>query len=189
MFRIKAHHPVEALRSKGFTLIELMMVVAMLAVLASLAAPSFAEAIRRHRVESLREEMLASIALAKVEAITRGQRVGLIRTAPCPNAAAATDWDCGWSVFADLNSNNAFDAGETLLHEVQGKPGTVMRRAPANDAFAIDRFGQATQPARIEIFPAGAGLTAANGLLLCVANSGRLRTLRGPIVCLPGGPI
>lgn len=189
MFRIKALHSVEPLRSKGFTLIELMVVVAMLAILASLAAPSFADAIRRQRVEGMREEMLASIALAKTEAITRGQRVVMLRTTPCPRAANATDWDCGWTVFADLNGNNAFNAGEPLLHEVQGKPSTLIRRAPANDFFAIDRFGQATQPARLEIFPVGVGLTAANGLLLCVSNSGRLRTLRGPTVCQPGGPI
>jgi prepilin-type N-terminal cleavage/methylation domain-containing protein len=128
-----AHH------ACGFTLIELMVTVAMLAILASLAAPSFADAIRRQRVESMREEMLASIALA--------------------------------------------NAGEPILHVVQGKPGTRILRNPAAGVAAIDRFGQPAQPARIEIFPAGAGFTAANGLLLCVANSGRVRTDRGSTAC------
>lgn len=176
-----AHH------ARGFTLIELMVTVAMMAILASLAVPSFADAIRRQRVESMREEMLASMALAKAEAITRGQRVAMLRTTPCPQAENALDWDCGWTVFADPNGNNTINAGEPILHVVQGKPGTRILRNPAAGVAAIDRFGQPAQPARIEIFPAGAGFTAANGLLLCVANSGRVRTERGSTACTPQG--
>lgn len=174
---VTTHH------ARGFTLIELMVVVAMLAILASLAAPSFADAIRRQRVESMREEMLASMTLAKAEAITRGQRVVMLRTTPCPQAVNALDWDCGWTVFADPNGNNTINAGEPILHVVQGKPGTRILRDPAAGVAAIDRFGQPAQPARIEIFPVGAGFTAANGLLLCVANSGRVRTVRASTAC------
>lgn len=174
------HHPARKVR--GFTLIELMVVVAMLAILAALAAPSFADAIRRQRVESMREEMLASVALAKAEAVTRGQRVTMLRTTPCPQAANALDWDCGWTVFADLNGNNTINAGEPILHVVQGKPGTRILRNPAASVTSIDRFGQPPM-VRIEIFPAGSGFNAADGLLLCLARSGRVRTERGAVAC------
>lgn len=182
MFRIKALHSVEPLRSKGFTLIELMVVVAMLAILASLAAPSFADAIRRHRVESMREEMLASITLARVEAMTQGREVTLLRTTPCPQAATAMDWDCGWTAFADLNGNNTINAGEPILHVVQGKPGTRIQRNPAASLMTVDRFGQ-PPIARVEIFPAGNGFNAVDGLLLCLARSGRVRTVRDAGAC------
>jgi type IV fimbrial biogenesis protein FimT len=172
---------------RGFTLIELMVVVAILATLAALAAPSFADAIRRQRVESMREEMLASLAQAKVEAITRGQGVTLLRTSPCPQAQNALDWDCGWTVFADLNGSNTIDAGEPILHVVQGKPGTRVRRNPAASVTGIDRFGQPAM-ARIEIFPAGPGFNATDGLLLCLARSGRVRTERGSSSCTPPPP-
>jgi type IV fimbrial biogenesis protein FimT len=168
---------------RGFTLIELMVVVAILATLAALAAPSFAELIRRQRVESMREEMLASLAQAKVEAVTRGQGVTLLRTTPCPQAQNALDWDCGWTVFADLNGSNTIDAGEPILHVVHGKPGTRVVRNPAAGTADIDRFGQPALPARIEIFPAGPGFTPVDGLLLCVTNSGRVRTRRGEAAC------
>jgi type IV fimbrial biogenesis protein FimT len=170
------------LKFRGFTLIELMVVVAILATLAALAAPSFADAIRRQRVESMREEMLASFAHAKVEAITRGQGVTLLRTTPCPQAQNALDWDCGWTVFADLNGSNTIDVGEPILHVVQGKPGTRVLRNPAASITSMDRFGQPSM-ARIEIFPAGPGFNATHGLLLCVANSGRVRTRRGEAAC------
>ncbi|MDP2016247.1 GspH/FimT family pseudopilin [Hydrogenophaga sp.] len=174
MFRIKALHSVEPLRSKGFTLIELMVVVAMLGVLAALAAPSFADMLRRMRVESMREELQASIANARVEAISRGRPVVLLRTAPCPQAANALDWDCGWTAFIDLDGDDAIDVGEPTLHVVQGKPGTRIRRNPGASIATIDRFGQ-PPISSIQIFPAGDAFGPADGVLLCVARSGRVR--------------
>lgn len=182
MFRTKANQAVDRPHSRGFTLVELMVVVAMLAILASLAAPSFADAIRRQRVEGMREEMIASIALAKVEAITRGQDVVLLHTTPCPQAALATDWDCGWTVFVDINSDNALTAGEPVVHEVQGNAGTRIQRNPATGMAQISRLGL-TQPARFEVSPVGQGLGVADGLLVCVARSGRVRTVRGALAC------
>lgn len=182
MFRMNAPHLVEPLRSKGFTLIELMVVVAMLGVLAALAAPGFADMLRRQRVESMREEMQASISLARVEAISRGQSVVLRRTDPCPQVQALLDWDCGWTAFADLNGNGAINAGEPVLYVVQGKPGTTIRRSPDAAIATIDRLGQ-PPIARIEIFPTGADFGPEDGVILCVARSGRVRVARGIVVC------
>lgn len=182
MFRITTRQTSERLRAQGFTLVETLVAIAVLAILASLAAPGFAEAIRRHRVESMREQMLASIALAKVEALARGQQAVMTRTTPCPQAAANTDWDCGWSVFMDLNGDSLRNAGEPVVHEVHGKAGTRIRRGPVVASASFNRLGL-PQPARIEIFPAGPNLGVADGLILCVARSGRVRTLRGVDFC------
>ncbi len=174
MFRLNAPPLVDPLRSKGLTLIELMVVVAMLGVLAALAAPSFADMLRRMRVESMREELQASIANARVEAISRGRPVVLLRTSPCPQAANALDWDCGWTAFIDLNGNDTINAGEPILHVVQGKPGTRVGRNPGAAIATIDRFGQ-PPIANFQIFPAGNAFGPADGVGLCVARSGRVR--------------
>ncbi|MBT9464957.1 GspH/FimT family pseudopilin [Hydrogenophaga sp.] len=182
MFRLNTSPLVDPLRSKGLTLIELMVVVAMLGVLAALAAPSFADMLRRMRVESMREELQASLANARVEAISRGQSVVLRRTDPCPQVQAPLDWDCGWTAFADLNGNGTLNAGEPVLHVVQGKPGVSLRRPPGASIVTISRFGH-PPIARIDIFPSGAGFNAADGVAVCLARSGRIRAVDGAMAC------
>lgn len=166
----------------GFTLIELLVAIAVLGVLAALAAPSFADFLRRQRIESVREEMLASIAQARVEAIARGQSVVLIRNTPCPQAANPLDWDCGWTAFADLNGNGAINADEPVLHVVQGKPGIRIRRAPDANILTINRYGLPPF-GRMEIFPAGPAFNVVDGLAVCLALGGRVRTVRGVAAC------
>lgn len=165
--------PIRSRRPGGFTLVELLVTIAMLGVLASLAAPSFADMLRRMRVESMREEMLASIAHARVEAISRGRPVVLLRTAPCPQAANALDWDCGWTAFIDLNGNDTINAGEPVLHVVQGKPGIRLRQNPDASIATIDRFGR-SPIASFQIFPAGGVFGPADGVGLCAARNGHV---------------
>lgn len=168
--------------SAGFTLIEFLVAIAMLGILAALAAPSFADFLRRQRIESMREEMMASIAQARVDAIARGQSVVLIRNTPCPQAANPLDWDCGWTAFADLNGNGAINAGEPVLHVVQGKPGIRIRRAPDANILTFNRHGLPPF-GRMEIFPAGPAFTVVDGLAVCLALGGRARTVRGVAAC------
>lgn len=169
-------------QNRGFTLVELLVTMGLLGILAALAAPSFADFMRQQRVKSMRDEMTASIALARVEAITRGHNVVLLRKTPCPQAASPLDWDCGWAAFADVNGNYVRDANEVVLHEVQGKPGTRIRRSPAASLLTIKRMGNLTF-GRFEIFPAGSAFGPVNGVLLCLSNGGRVRSARDAADC------
>jgi type IV fimbrial biogenesis protein FimT len=184
MFEFTAHPFAGPKRLTGVTLIELLVTIALLGILAALAVPGFADVLRRQSVESMREEMVASLGLARVEAISRGQNVVLLRTAPCAQAETALDWDCGWTVFADLDGDGAIDVNEPTLHTVQGKPGTRIRRSPVASFLTVNRFGRIPF-GRIEIFPAAAGFDAADGVLLCVSGGGRMRAERGELACAP----
>lgn len=184
MFEFTPHPLAGSRYATGVTLIELLVTIALLGILSALAAPSFGDILRRQRVESMREEMIASLAVARVEAITRGQNVVLLRTTPCAQAQTALDWDCGWTVFADLDGNGAIGVNEPTLHTVQGKPGTRIRRSPVASFTTINRFGRIPF-GRIEIFPAAAGFDAADGVLLCVSAGGRIRAERGQLACAP----
>jgi type IV fimbrial biogenesis protein FimT len=94
-------------RSLGFTLTELMVTVAVLAIVLSVAVPGFGNMIRQNRAETQSGVLLNAFNLARSEAIKRG---GQIRVTSLSNG----NWSSGWRVWADGNSNAALDAGELI---------------------------------------------------------------------------
>ncbi len=81
----------------GFTLIELMVVVAIVAILAALAAPSFADLLRRNRLSAAVSALQVSLSLARSEAVKRGADA---RVTVAANTLAGA-WTNGWTVFVD----------------------------------------------------------------------------------------
>jgi type IV fimbrial biogenesis protein FimT len=98
---------------RGFTLIELMITIAVAAILLSIGVPSFQNIIRENRLATQANELITALNLARSEAIRRGQNVTVT-----PNGG---DWNSGWVVAAiDPNTGAAttlrtFDAVQTNL--------------------------------------------------------------------------
>lgn len=173
-------------RTNGFTLVEFVATLGVLAVVVAFAAPSFANMARRQRVEALKDHVISSIQLARTEAIRLGAPVVLRRVQPCPSATSNGDWRCGWQMFADLNGNQRFDENEPLLQTAQMTVGAVLRKAGAVNAgvVAIDRFGQVEQGGnRLEVYPEGKGFSAIDGVLICFPTGSRIRTVKGAATC------
>lgn len=105
-------------RRNGFTLIELMVGVAVLAIALGAGVPSMSEFIQNSRLSAQANDLLASLHLARTEAIKRNAQVTLCAKSPgaanC-SIAAGTGWQIGWVVFVDVNNNRALDAGEPVL--------------------------------------------------------------------------
>lgn len=171
----------------GFTTIELLVVVGLVAILAGLAAPSFTDLFRRFRVDSAREEFASSVLLARAEAIRLGSPMVIRRLTGCGTALANNqDWSCGWRVFADADGNNDMNGAEAAIQEVTVPPNVTVRKgnAVSPEFVAIDRFGRVSQAGqRFEIFPAG--MAPADGQLVCFTVGARLRTVRNAAVCPP----
>jgi len=68
------------LKNVGFTLVETLIVVAIIGVLAAMAAPSFSEQMKQQRVEGAAEGLVAALQNAKAEAIKRNATVGIVFT-------------------------------------------------------------------------------------------------------------
>jgi type IV fimbrial biogenesis protein FimT len=100
---------------RGFTLIELMIVLALCGILLGLAMPSLATVLRDARVTDATNEIFGAIFLARSEAIKRGQRVTLCVSANATQCTAGGRWDAGWILFEDANANAQRDAGEPLI--------------------------------------------------------------------------
>ncbi|SEB14181.1 GspH/FimT family pseudopilin [Variovorax sp. YR216] len=74
----------------GFTLIELITTVVVLAVLVGVALPSFRSFVINQRLRNASFDMMASLTLARSEAITRARTVSFTK--------GSTSWDKGWTV-------------------------------------------------------------------------------------------
>ena len=104
-----------ATRATGVTLVEMLMVVVVFAILATLGAPHFARLLKESRLTTSANRLVQDLHLARSEAVKRAATVTL-----CPStdgAACATDgrWEAGWILFADADADQAVDAGEAIL--------------------------------------------------------------------------
>lgn len=171
---------------RGFSLIEVLVVIAILGVLAGLAAPSFSRLFERYRVDATREELLATLQLARAESIRQGRRIVVERQTgtECVALTSNRDWSCGWIVFADLNGDNTRNAAtEPILHQHEVHPGVSVvksNNAPLDQARS-DRFGQLDIAINFLIQPRNGA--AANGAILCIGAGSRIRTIKGATAC------
>ena len=106
----------------GFSLIEIIIVIAIMSLLISTATPSFNTLINKSRLSKTSEELFSSLSLARSYAITSGQRVHLCALASSDPLLCKkerdfnSNWSDGWMVFADINQNNEYDSNDTMLN-------------------------------------------------------------------------
>jgi type IV fimbrial biogenesis protein FimT len=97
-------------QQKGFTLVELMITVIIVAVLLSLAAPGFVELLERNRLQSAASNLYTSLVLARSEALKRNTPVVVCRRDPatgkCATTGTAGDWRQGWVVHPAADPND-----------------------------------------------------------------------------------
>ena len=94
--------------SSGFTLMELLIVIAMIAILATLAAPSFNTLRVNQKLASTASDLFASTLQARNEAMRLNRQVTI---APM----TGNDWKTGWRVYVDMNVNGSYDSGSDTL--------------------------------------------------------------------------
>ena len=85
--------------AKGFTLIELMITLSVLAIILSLAAPSFSTMLQDNRIGALSSELQGAIQLARAEAVKRRTNVIICRRNAAGTACEnGTNWGAGWLI-------------------------------------------------------------------------------------------
>lgn len=86
-------------QTTGFTLIEMMLALAIIGIMATMAVPSWREMIASQRMQTITQDFYASLMLARSEAIKLGQDVRIV--------AHTNGWADGWAVVIDTNPPNA----------------------------------------------------------------------------------
>jgi type IV fimbrial biogenesis protein FimT len=130
-------------RRRGFTLIEVMVVLVVLAVLLSVGAPSFTNLIRNNRLVSAVYDLRGSLSTARSEALA--QRVFVSVCSSNDGASCSGTWEDGYIAFTDFDGDGTIDTGGTgpddlvFLAEVTGVQDITINLAAA-DASGRLRF-------------------------------------------------
>jgi type IV fimbrial biogenesis protein FimT len=132
--------------SRGFTLVELLTVMTIVAILMALGVPSYQYVTSANRISGEVNGLLGDMQYARSEAIKEGQTVTVCSssnsTTAAPTCSGSTSWQNGWIVFADANGNATVDAQETILRvQKPFKAGDTFVANPGTNAVTFNREG------------------------------------------------
>lgn len=169
----------------GFTLLELMVVLAIVAILATLAAPSFTRLVQSNTMSSAANSFLADMRYARSQSIQRGRSVVMCRSnAPeasdprCDSDAGAdgAGWVSGWIVFIDTSHDADKQANELLLRVGLPITGidTILESTPAaSTPFEFTATGRLLNPSSAASLHFGGNAYASVAQrVLCVSPGG-----------------
>jgi prepilin-type N-terminal cleavage/methylation domain-containing protein len=156
--------------SQGFTLVELLVCLGVLALIAAFAIPNWQRLQERHRVEAARDQLMSDLQTARVRALQRGETLQLSRLRDCTWATSASkDWSCGWQLVTKADQTVLLTS--QLLAPLQV---TFAKTAPLD---VSQRGDLGTVGDRWVIQSKQSSLNMAN--VLCLSSASRLRWQSG----------
>ena len=99
-------------RQAGFSMAELLTVLAIAAVLAAMAVPNLGGVLRAQHLKVAVDDLFGSIGMTRAQALARNARVQL-----SPRDPVGADWSRGWTVFVDRDGDGVPGAGDEILSE------------------------------------------------------------------------
>lgn len=164
----------------GFTLIELMVAITLLVITMTIAVPSMRSTIQNNRVVGLTNDLIASLNLARSEAVKRGLSVSICPASDQNFNACGNNWNNGWLVFVNPDENATFanNATEILVraHQVQGQ-GIGITTNPANSVATYNSAGfAAAGTGNLNFNLTASGCTGNQSRTVNVSVTGRITT-------------
>lgn len=168
-------------RAHGFTLIELMVTLSVMAILLSIAMPNFQSFILNSRITTQTNNFIMALMLARSEAVKRGSTVTVCSSTNGTKCAGSSNWEGGWLVFVDANGDGVVDAGDLPVQVGQALSGGNTLNGGARTRVTYGGDGFATGFNGTFSLCDSRGVTSSRGII--VNNQGRVRTETGGGTC------
>lgn len=171
---------------RGYTLIELLLVITVLSVLLAVAMPGFQDTIESTTTNSQAKSLLTTLTFARSEAVKRGEVVSVCGSTNGTDCAAAS-WAQGWIVFIDANGDAAgatgsVDPGDTIIRVYESLGAGSSLTATTNIVQYNSLGFSATNGVQTFLICPGSN-NAANARSIEVGLSGRGRRIETGLVC------
>lgn len=155
------------MKQHGITLVELLITIAVLAIVLALAVPGYGSLVNSVRLAGLTNELVSSLNLARSEAIKRGVRVTVCKSAnpmaADPDCQTGGSWQDGWILFVDRNIVGKRDGDDQLLNVWEGSAHAVITASNFNTYVSYLPDGRSRGPNNL----------ATGSLSLCLDGSRR----------------
>lgn len=125
--------------SHGFSLLELLVTLAVAAILVSLAVPAVGQYLGRAQRDRDVNELRTELILARTEAIRRGSNVGVCASSTL--SSCGDNWSLGWIVYVDSNHDGSLTAGEEVIRRHQPSISGLTLTASVTDITFFARGG------------------------------------------------
>lgn len=162
--------------NKGFSLLELIIIIAILGITMAIAAPGLGTMISNSRVSGSINEFVAALQFAKAESATRVNPVTICKKKKNKNDKCEDndDWQLGWIVFSDLDGDAKIDNEDTVLlvHEPLDERITFGGTAGVEETITYQPTGTTT-------------ITATEVLIMC-DDRGFAESAKGVLVTITG---
>lgn len=131
--------------SSGFTLLELITAMGIVAILATIGVPSFRYVTSSSRVASEVNALLRDMQYARSEAIRQGLRISVCVSSDGATCTGGSAWQQGWLVFTDGGAQGTIDGTDAVLRVQNQFTGTDTMQPDNNASFvSFNRDGFAT---------------------------------------------
>lgn len=158
----------------GFTLIELMIAVAVVGVLCGIALPAFSGGLEAARASGARADLLVSLVTASGRAAITGVHGVLCPSSDGASCLDSPDWSGGWLVFLDNNGSRELEGGERILRTQAPLTGNVHLRSTIGRTRIVFQGNGGNAGSNVT-FTLCDGRGPARARALIMSNTGTLR--------------